>query len=501
MVFEFKALKIDRKVAKIFLIAVHTSLAGLLYGLDTGSIGPVTEMNQFTSVAGVLSPTVQGIYVSCILLSASVSSLSSGWVADIISRKYGILCGAVLSTIGSVLSASSQNLSTLFIARIITGLGMGQAISVVTVYLCEIAPANTRGTLACMIQLLITIGVAAGYFITFGTATIDSEMNSRSGLSWRLPFVVQAIVAVLLAMSAIWIPFSPRWLVERGRKDDTIKVLRGLRDGDCIEKELKEIDAAHMRREKREDHATIRELFEPRYIKRNLLGIFLMSFQQLTGIDTILYYAPIVFQQAGFSSQRASFLASGITGIINFAATIPAQIWIDKMGRKPPLLIGGAIMSACFLVIGALYATLGGTLSDGEIFLSDRRAQLAVVVLVYVFVASFACSWAVVGKIYACEIIPTRLRAKACAVQQLSNWLVNFTVALTAPAFLKASPSGPYFLYGSCTLFTVLVCFFAMPETKEKSLEEIEAMFSGDSVSEVKEEVKDGELHTLQQVS
>jgi len=156
---------------------------------------------------------------------------------------------------------------------------MGQGISVVTVYLCEIAPANMRGTLACMIQLFITIGIAVGYFITFGSATISS------GLSWRLPFIVQAVFAVILATSAIWIPFSPRWLVERGRKDDAIKVLRGLRDErDDVEKEVSGIDVARMNQEKCEDQATILELFERRYIVRNLLGIFLMSFQQLTGV-------------------------------------------------------------------------------------------------------------------------------------------------------------------------------------------------------------------------
>lgn len=156
--------------------------------------------------------------------------------------------------------------------------------------------------------------------------------------------------------------------------------------------------------------------------------------------------------------------------------TIPAQLWVDKWGRRFPLIGGGISIATCFMAIGALYATYGGR-ADGQVYLSGKGPQWAVITLIYMFVASFSWSWAVVIKIYACEIIPTRLRAKTCAVQQLSNWLVNFTVALTAPLFLRASPSGPYFFFGAATLFTTAVCHFFMPETKGKSLEEIEDLF------------------------
>ncbi|CEL02890.1 Putative Sugar transporter [Aspergillus calidoustus] len=155
--------------------------------------------------------------------------------------------------------------------------------------------------------------------------------------------------------------------------------------------------------------------------------------------------------------------------------TIPAQIWVDQWGRRKPLIYGGALMAVCFLIIGSLYARYGHTTSD-EVRLDSDSAQWVVIVLIYIFVANFSWSWAVVGKIYASEIIPTRLRAKVCAVELVANWVVNFIVTFTAPLFLQSSSSGPYFLYGFSTVVAVVVCVL-MPETKGHSLEYIERLF------------------------
>jgi len=441
----------------------------MLWGLDTGSIGPITQMEQFSSSIGHLSSGVLGIYVACILLSASLSSLCSGYIADLLSRKYGILTGGIVVLLGTIISASAKTFPVLICARLITGIGQGQSISVVTIYLCEISPREIRGTVATVLQLLITIGIASGYFVAYASSRIEGE------LAWRIPFILEASMAVTLVSGMAFMPYSPRWLVQRGRIDEARAVLQKLRaSSEFVEDELRLIEGS-LEEQSRED-ASYREIFQKRYIRRSVLSVFLMSFQMLSGIDAVLYYAPILFTQAGFTSNRAAFLASGVSGIINLLCTIPAQLWVDKWGRRFPLIGGGISITTCFLTIGALYAIYGGR-ADGQVYLSGKGPQWAVIILIYMFVASFSWSWAVVIKIYACEIIPTRLRAKTCAVQQLSNWLVNFTVALTAPLFLRASPSGPYFFFGSATLFTTAVCHFLMPETKGKSLEEIEDLF------------------------
>ncbi|GLA87529.1 hypothetical protein AtubIFM56815_001955 [Aspergillus tubingensis] len=453
---------------KVFLIAGHVALAGLLYGLDTGSIGPITQMPQFESSIGRLSSTQQGVYVACILLSSSASSLASGHVSDRISRKYGILIGSLLSLAGTIISACSPNFASLIVARLITGVGMGQAISVTTVYLVEIAPADVRGVVACSLQLYVVFGIMAGYFITYGTQYLNGSM------SWRVPFIIQAIMAAVLSVVMLMLPFSPRWLVQVGRNEDARHVLRKLRPASTVDEELREIQDS-LQSDQRRPTASMAEIFGRKYIGRTSLGVFLMTFQQLTGIDVVLYYAPILFQQAGFTSTKASFLSSGIIGIVMLVFTIPAQIWVDRWGRRKPLITGGSAMSICFIIIGALYARYGHTTHDA-VTLESHSAQWAVVVLIFIFVANFSWSWAVVGKIYASEIIPTRLRAKVCAVELLANWIVNFIVTLTAPLFLHRSPSGPYFLYGFSTLVAVAVCVL-MPETKGKSLESIEELF------------------------
>ncbi|KAL2802210.1 general substrate transporter [Aspergillus granulosus] len=454
--------------AKIFLIAGHVSLTGLLYGLDTGSIGVLTQMTQFTTSIGDLSSPQQGIYVSSILLSSSISSLVSGHISDRISRKYGILLGGVISLIGTVISAASPNFASLIVARLITGIGMGQAISVTTVYLVETAPVEIRGVAACILQTYVVLGIMVGYFIAF------AAHNIHGSWAWRVPFVVQAVLAVILCVGMGVVPFSPRWLVQVERVDDARRALSRVRCLDSVEAELEEIQRS-LDSEKQQRTASIREIFNRKYRSRTALGVFLMAFQQLTGIDVVLYYAPILFRQAGFTSQRASFLSSGVTGIVMLVCTIPAQIWVDRWGRRKPLIYGGALMAACFIIIGSLYAQYGHRTSD-EVRLDSKSAQWVMIVLVYIFVANFSWSWAVVGKIYASEIIPTRLRAKVCAIELVANWVVNFAVTFTAPLFLQSSPSGPYFLYGFSTVVAVVVCVL-MPETKGHSLEHIERLF------------------------
>ncbi|KAL4926814.1 sugar porter family MFS transporter [Aspergillus undulatus] len=453
---------------RIFLIAAHVSLTGLLYGLDTGSIGVITQMTQFTDSIGHLSSTQQGIYVASILLSSSVSSLTSGHVSDRISRKYGILFGGVVSLIGTVISACSPNFAGLIVARLITGIGMGQAISVTTVYLVEIAPVAIRGVAACFLQTYVVFGIMTGYFLAFGSHNIVGSF------SWRVPFIVQAVVAAVFCIGSFFVPFSPRWLAQVGRNGHAKQVLSKLRLPETVETEMNEIQQS-LDPAKQQRTASIKEIFNKQYRSRTALGIFLMSFQQLTGIDVVLYYAPILFQQAGFTSQRASFLSSGVTGIVMVVCTIPAQIWVDRWGRRKPLIFGGAAMAICFIVIGSLYARYGRVESN-EVTLGSGSAQWVVIVLIYIFVANFSWSWAVVGKIYASEIIPTRLRAKVCAVELVANWVVNFLVTFTAPLFLRASPSGPYYLYGFSTVVAVVVCVL-MPETKGHSLEHIERLF------------------------
>ena len=237
-------------------------------------------MSQFRDSIGLLSSAQQGIYVACFLLSASISSLASGHVSDWISRKYGILTGALLTLVGTVLSASSPSFALLITARLITGVGAGQAIAVTTVYLVEIAPLETRAVSACLLQSYIVLGITTGYFVTFGSRTLYGS------IAWRVPFVIQAGVSLLLCIGLVFIPFSPRWLVQVGRSDDARSILHKLRSEQRAETELHEIEVS-LASALRQTSPVFKEMFTRRYLPRTMLGVFLMAFQQLTGVSPI----------------------------------------------------------------------------------------------------------------------------------------------------------------------------------------------------------------------
>lgn len=231
-------------------------------------------MTQFTASVGPLTSIWQGFYVSCILLSASVSSLASGHIADRISRKYTIGCGALVTIAGTTISSACSNLGALFAARVISGAGIGTALSASTVYLVEVSPPETRGSLAGLLQLYITVGVATGYFIAFGSR------NLPNSLAWRIPFIIQTVAGLILCITSLFIPFSPRWLVQEKRSDEARQVLHRLREPAIADRELLEIQTSIAQ----ESSADFMEMFKPRYIRRTLLGVFLMICLQMNGV-------------------------------------------------------------------------------------------------------------------------------------------------------------------------------------------------------------------------
>ena len=236
-------------------------------------------MSQFGSSVGALSSTMQGFYVACILLSASMSSLASGHIADRISRKYTIIAGGLVTMAGTIISAGCSDLGALFSARIITGAGIGTAMSVATVYLVEISPPAVRGSLAGLLQLFITIGVAVGYFIAFGSRNLENS------LAWRIPFICQSTAALVLCIGSFFIPFSPRWLVQTKRSEAAQKILARLREPAVAEQELREIEESIA--QGAQECAGFTEMFDRRYLRRTLLGVFMMVCLQMNGVRTL----------------------------------------------------------------------------------------------------------------------------------------------------------------------------------------------------------------------
>ncbi|KAH8813832.1 general substrate transporter [Flagelloscypha sp. PMI_526] len=440
---------------------ICVSICGFSFGFDTSSIGPITLMPQFEALYSPISPTLQGLIVSSILITASISSFTGASLSDKISRTY---------TISScLLAASSKSLAQLFVGRGLAGLGEGLFMSTTTVYVCEIAPANVRGRLACIFQLFITFGVATGYFVCFGTVRIPSS------LAWRLPFSFQAGLSFAIAASVPFLPHSPRWLKHIGRTQDAEHAWARLgfsaaeveKEEERLERVENEVTPSGPAPEVKTPWYKL-DLFGRDVRLRTFLGCLLMGMQQATGIDGVLYYAPVLFSQAGLSSSTSSFLASGVSGLLNVFCTIVALFFMDKWGRRPTILWGGSIIAFAMLSIGTLYAS-GAT--------DHSAGRWAVVGFIYLFIIAFSMSWAVVNRMYCSEIQPTKTRAAATSLGQCFNWIVNWTIAFSTPLFLARSSYGPYFMFGSCTLFTVLVCIALMPESKGLTLEALDEVF------------------------
>ncbi|OBT52662.1 hypothetical protein VE04_07420 [Pseudogymnoascus sp. 24MN13] len=475
---------------KYVIASILASFGAIVFGYDTGIIGPVTVMTQFADSFGDFSETAHGAIVSAILIPAAVTALFGGHLADSLGRVKAIALGAAIFGVGAALEAGAAHIAMFVVGRGLAGVGEGFflcwggrrvfleyyiscQLSNVTSYVTEISPPRIRGLIGGIPQFFISFGLCAGYFVCYGSA------NILSSLSWRLPFAIQSLVAFIFLVITFSLPESPRWLTSMGRKQDAaanwekLEVLAEDREAIIEDTELTlhhtiSRPASVVVKSKIN---TLFAVFSPTAWRRTTLGIFLNAAQQLSGIDGVLYYAPTLFLNAGLSSSSASFLASGVSALLIFVTTIPAFLLADHWNRRTNILTGGSIQAMCMIIIGALYAS--GQVSPGS------AGAWTVIVLIYVFTIGFSGTWAVVIRVVTSEVQPAATRAAATSLAQATNWFVNFIVALTTPLFLARSAGGVYFMFGFSSVIAVVVCMMWMPETRGRNLEDIEGNFNG----------------------
>lgn len=447
------------------LATIAISLGGWLNGNDTGSIGAVTEMAHFQKDIGALSPFLRGFTVSIIMLTGAFPSIYAGQLADKYGRLKIIMLGASLFVLGAVMQGAAHQLPVFIVGRAMSGIGFGTWMSPLNVYVTEIAPSARRGMLMATPQLANTAGICCGYFTAYGTVKIDSS------LSWRSIYIIQASVGLVFATACLAVPESPRWHLLKGHTDEAINCLDRL-NFSRVEAE-KDLLGPAARRQITAQPGLFESLimiFRRPYRARTSLAFIMMAMIQMSGIDGVLYYAPILFSEAGLPKTTASFIASGLSAVLMFAITIPALILVDRFNRRSVTLSGGVLLTGCMFTIGSLYAA--------NAVHSTGAARYVVVALVFIFSLTYCATWGIVGKIYASEIQPNATRSAANTVAQGLNFLTNWVVAILTPILLASSTFSAYFLFGGFCIVSVTGLWIYMPETRGQSLEAIEEAFN-----------------------
>ena len=436
----------------VLVVAMVAALSGLLFGFDTGVIsGALLFLKKdFQLTAWGQESLVSAVLVGCILGVAA-----SGKLCDRLGRRRVLMGCAAVFLVGSATTALANSLAFLTWGRLVVGVGIGVASFAAPLYISEIAPAKVRGALVSLNQLMITIGIVVSYLTDDLFAGLDQ--------GWRYMFLMGAIPALILGGGMLFLPASPRWLVFRGEEEKAREVLARLNPDKAAEKELEAIkQTAH-----NQPGGTWSELAEPWVRPALLVGVGIMFVQQATGINTVIYYAPTIFQMAGFASDTAAITATLGVGLVNVLFTVVSIRLIDRVGRKP-LLSWGLI---CMVI--SLFA-LGGAFWLAKI-LGPSLRWIAVASL-FIYIAGFAVSLGPVAWLLIAEIYPLKIRGLAMSLATLSNWVFNLAIAMSFLTITETlGKAQTFWLYALVGLGGWFFCRMLVPETKGSSLEVIEA--------------------------
>jgi SP family galactose:H+ symporter-like MFS transporter len=431
---------------KFFLVAAIASLGGLLFGYDTGVISGALP---FLKHDFALSPQMQGVATSAVLVGATLGAAFAGAISDAFGRRRVILAVALLFVLGAIGSALSHGLPVLLMARAVVGVAIGIASMLTPLYLSEIAPKARRGGVVSLNQFCITFGILVSYIVDYALAGVEGN--------WRWMLGLGAVPGLILFLGMLGLPESPRWLAGHGDMELARAALGRMRQPDEIEPEL-----AELRTDLRRDGHLVpwSELWAPRTRRPLIVGVALAVFQQVTGINTVIYYAPTIFQHAGLSSASVSILATAGVGVVNVAMTLVAMRLLDTAGRRALLLWGLGGMVAMLLVLSAGFALgVGGWVA------------WITVGGVAAYVGFFAIGLGPVFWLLISEIFPLAVRGRGMSIATVANWGSNFAVTLVFPPLVEALGSAAAVLTIGALLFT----WRAVPETNGRSLEEIEA--------------------------
>ncbi|BGP57934.1 high affinity glucose transporter [Rhodotorula sphaerocarpa] len=461
------------------------TIGGIMFGCDISSISGQLSNPYYLSQYGNPDSNLQGGITASMAAGSFGGSIINSWLCDKIGRKKVIILSGWLWVVGSIIQGVSQNVRTLVAGRVVGGLAVGLASAVVTVYQAEITKPNIRGRIVTMQQLAITVGIFLQYMVQYGCSYINGTA------SFRLPWLLQMIPGLILGSLMFIFPESPRWLMDRDRDDEALGILadvhaRGNRNDKLVQLEYREI-RAQIDFDRTQAARSYMDLLKPDVRRRVFLGCSEQMWSQLTGMNVMMYYVTYVFQASGLTGRRGELIASSVQYALNVLFTLPALFYlVDHVGRRPLMLYGAIAMAIFLMLVGSLQGAYGQNLDSGGTttwtIVGHTPVRNAIIVFSYLFVCSFACTWGPCSWTYASELFPIRVRGKAVSAATATNWLWNFALGYATPPAFRNIQWKTYFLYMSFNIAIAIHIFFMFPETKGRTLEEMEEVFAAGNV-------------------
>lgn len=435
----------------VLLTSLVAATSGLLFGFDiaviNGAILFLRGQFQLTEVQTEMA-------ASSLLLGCIFGAALGGWFSDRFGRRRILMLCAVLFALSSIGAALPRNLSEFMAARFAGGLAIGMASLLAPIYIAEIAPARNRGRLVSLNQMAIVSGILLAYFVNWSLSYLGPG-------AWRWMFAAAAVPSAVFLAALFFVPESPRWLAERGRDREALAVLARVNGRIAALDLLSEIQAAI-----HEETGSLAELLQPGLCRATLLAVALAVLQQVTGINTVLFYGSVIFKEhVGGQTDTAAIGYNVAVGLVNFLATIAALVAIDRLGRRPLLMLSASVMAFCQAALGAA-------------FLLQPPPALLVLAIMLVCVAAFAVGLGPGTWVLLAEIFPNRVRGRAMSIATVALWVACFALTMTFLTLVRwLTASGAFWLYGAmCVVETVLVWRW-LPETRGRTLEQIETFW------------------------
>ncbi len=442
----------------LILVCLVGSTGGFLFGFDTSVISGVIEYISSPRVFH-LAEIAKGWTVSCIIIGCMIGCVLAGPLSSRFGRRKTLLVTAVVFLASTLGCAWSSRLTVFVEFRIVAGVAVGAASMLAPIYIAELAPPTHRGKLISLNQFAIFLGQSTAFYTNYLLRDFGGDNN------WRWMLAVMAIPSFLLFVFLLFAPESPRWLIAKHRREPALKILTRINGKAEADRELAEIEES-VRNEAR---GKLIECFRPGMLHILIIGILLAVFQQVTGINVVMYYAPAIFKSAGFGNSSA-LLQTAIMGIVNLTFVIASMFFVDKVGRKPLMIIGSIGMSIAMFFMALT-------------FISGHARGYFLLICIMGYLASFGFSLGPVVWVLIAEIFPNRIRSYAVAIATFMLWGANFIVTLTFPYLLNSLKGYCFVIYGAMCVLCLLFVVKYLRETKGRTLEEIEFEIAGHGAS------------------